>query len=96
LNIIVKIHDAGKRQILNGEFGIAGVFSAESGMDKHLEENMVRFNIPAILMPYIRSAITSILAQAGFGTIVLPLINVYEIAKNMSIQVIDNIKPIKL
>jgi preprotein translocase subunit SecB len=62
-------------------------------MDPQREKNMVQINIPAILLPYLRSAITTILSQAGFGTIVLPLINIYEIAKQQTTEILDYTKP---
>jgi preprotein translocase subunit SecB len=61
-------------------------------MDKKLEENMVHVNIPAILLPYLRSAITTILSQAGFGTIVLPLINVHEVTRRKPVEILDYTK----
>jgi preprotein translocase subunit SecB len=50
---------------------------------------MVRINIPAILLPYLRAAITTIISQAGFGTIVFPLINIYEIAASHPVNILD-------
>jgi preprotein translocase subunit SecB len=88
INVDITIRDSKQDEILNGSFGIAGLFSSNN-MDEQSEENMVRINIPAILLPYLRSSITTILSQAGFGTIVLPLINIYEIAKNNPIRIQD-------
>jgi preprotein translocase subunit SecB len=88
LNAKIKILNSNKTPILDGDFGISGLFRPIN-MDGKTEENMVRYNIPAILMPYLRSAITTIVSQAGFGTVVLPLINVYEIAKKNQIEIFD-------
>jgi preprotein translocase subunit SecB len=88
LNTKIKILNSSKTQILDGDFGISGLFRPIN-MDNELEERIVRYNIPAILMPYLRSAITTIVSQAGFGTVVLPLINVYEIAKKNQIEILD-------
>jgi preprotein translocase subunit SecB len=88
LNTKIQILDSSKTQILNGNFGISGLFRPIN-MDEETEKNMVRYNIPAILMPYLRSAITTIVSQAGFGTVVLPLINFYEIAKNNPVEILD-------
>jgi preprotein translocase subunit SecB len=87
LNTKIQISDT-KAQILYGEFGISGLFRPIN-MDDEAEKEMVRYNIPAILMPYLRSAITTIITQAGFGTVVLPLLNVYEMAKEKPIEILD-------
>jgi preprotein translocase subunit SecB len=88
LNTKIQILDSSKTQILNGEFGISGLFRPVN-MDEDAEKNMVRYNIPAILMPYLRSAITTIVSQAGFGTVVLPLLNIYEIAQKKPVEILD-------
>jgi preprotein translocase subunit SecB len=94
LNIKIQILDSNRIQILSGDFGISGLFRFLSdAMDKRIEENMVRVNIPAILLPYLRSAITTILSQAGFGTIVVPLINVHEAVREKPIEILDYTKP---
>lgn len=65
------------------DVGIAGIFSTaeEGGFEKEVVENLVRVQIPAILFPYIRATITSLLANAGFGSVILPLVNMTELAK---------------
>lgn len=61
---------------------IGGVFRCENGkLKKELELRLVKNQIPAILMPYLRSAITGFLASAGYGTIILPLININALAE---------------
>jgi preprotein translocase subunit SecB len=64
---IPKIHilDSSKTQILNGQFGISGLLRPIN-MDEDAEKNMVRYNIPSILITYLRSIITTIVSQAGF------------------------------
>lgn len=70
--------------------GIAGLFSVEEGrFEKNIEENLVKNQIPAILFPYLRSAITSISAHAGIGTILLPLLNIQELAKNANLNITE-------
>lgn len=64
------------------ELGIAGVFKVEDDrLSQELEEKLVKIHIPAILMPYARSAMTSLLANSGFGGVLFPLVNIHEIAK---------------
>ncbi len=81
--------------IIKLDVGIVGIFSSdeEGGFDKETIENLVRVQIPAILFPYVRSTITSLFANAGFGSVILPLINMHELAKQaigeVSIKTID-------
>lgn len=57
---------------------ISGAFRCEEGkLSKEVEEKLVKNQIPAILMPYLRSAITGFLASAGYGSVILPLINMH-------------------
>jgi preprotein translocase subunit SecB len=79
-----------KEEVLSGEFGISGIFTADDDIEKSAEENFAKVNLPALLMPYIRAAMTNILSQAGFGTVLFPLINVYELAKKQNFQLIDH------
>ncbi|MFH1282038.1 MAG: protein-export chaperone SecB [bacterium] len=77
------------------EAGIAGLFAVQEDkrFDEETENSLVRIQIPALLFPYLRGAITSLLANAGFGSVVLPLINIHELAKeslkDVNIKVID-------
>ena len=74
--------------IVKLEIGIAGIFSAEEGkFEKDTEENLVKIQIPMILFPYLRSAVTSIFAHGGLGSFLFPSINVQELAKNASLQI---------
>jgi preprotein translocase subunit SecB len=93
LNIKIEIYDINNKQILSGDFGISGLFRLTGETNRNFEENMVHVNIPAILLPYLRSAITTILSQAGFGTIVLPLINIYEMTKQNPVEILDYTTP---
>jgi preprotein translocase subunit SecB len=72
---------------------IAGLFSIEEGeLEKEIEISLLKSQLPAILLPYVRSTMTSILANAGFGSIIFPLINMHEVAKGikeLDIQYID-------
>ena len=64
------------------EVNISGLFSVEEGrLDKEVELNILKIQLPSLLLPYVRSAITSILANAGFGSVILPLVNMHEVAK---------------
>ena len=67
------------------ELTTTGLFAVDAGrFDEKLEKNVIKIQFPALLLPYARSAITSILANAGFGVpVVLPLINMHEVAKSI-------------
>jgi hypothetical protein len=76
------------------EVGISGAFDVEAGrLEKEIEDKLVRVQIPAILFPYVRASVTLLLASAGVGSVILPLINMNEVGKNAlkdkEIQVID-------
>jgi preprotein translocase subunit SecB len=81
-----------KKEILTGEFGISGIFVPDGEVDQELEENFARVNLPALLIPYLRALMTNVLSQAGFGTVLFPLINVYELAKKQNLPLIDHTK----
>lgn len=62
--------------------GIAGSFQvSERFTEKHIEESLVKIQMPLLLFPYLRGAITSILANSGYGTLIMPLVNLHELAK---------------
>jgi preprotein translocase subunit SecB len=46
------------------------------------EQTLAKVQIPAILFPYLRSAISALMVNAGFSKIVLPLINIHQMAKD--------------
>ncbi len=73
---------------------ISGLFGVDEGQfKKELEEQLVKVQIPAILFPYVRASVTALLANAGFGSVMLPLINMNEVGKNAlkdkEIQIIE-------
>ena len=73
--------DKKEMTILHGEFGIAGLFRVSEGsFSPDTIDKLVRFQIPAILMPFLRSAVTCFLSLSGYGSITLPLINVQALA----------------
>ena len=79
--------------LIKCNIGITGIFSVEEGrFKKETENDLVKLQIPTILFPYIRTTITSLLANAGFGSIILPLINIQEVARrtaNLEVQVLE-------
>jgi preprotein translocase subunit SecB len=89
---ITAINEEDKQEILTGEFGISGVFAPDGDVDRSIEENFAKVNLPALLMPYLRALMTSVLSLAGFGTVLFPLINIYELAKKQNFPIIDRTK----
>lgn len=90
---VVAIADE-ERKLVNLEMGVAGFFTvADQRFEPAVEENLVRIQIPALLLPYLRGAMTTLLANGGFGSIMLPLINIHRVAeeqlKGQEIQVVE-------
>ena len=75
--------------MLEGQFGISGLFASKNTVDEQTEEAFAKINLPALLMPHLRATMTNILSNAGFGTVLFPLINTYELAKTQNISIID-------
>lgn len=70
------------KAILTVRTTVSGVFAVKKGQfPKELEEKLVKVQIPALLFPYVRGTVTSVLAGAGFGSMILPLINMNEVGK---------------
>ena len=69
--------------------GIAGIFSfaPEADINPMVEESLVKYQIPSILLPYLRSCITGFLASAGAGAVILPLINVRDMAREIVLEI---------
>ena len=90
LKVMLTIFDKKlNKDIASGEFVITGVFSSTGEVEKNIEETLIKVQAPAILFPYVRSAITMMLTTAGFSTIIMPLVNVAAIAKTLSIKIED-------
>ena len=91
----VVIHNEADGNIMvEGQFGISGLFTTNDSVDKQAEETFAKINLPALLMPYLRATMTSILSNAGFGTMLFPLVNIYELAKAQNLSIIDRTKNI--
>lgn len=87
-----------ENEVCAGRFGILGVFAIVDELpEPEILEKMVKVQFPALLLPYLRAAITSTLAHAGFGSVIMPLINVHALAEktlhDVSIQQIDKPDP---
>ena len=80
--------------MLEGQFGISGMFTSKNTVDKQTEETFAKVTLPALLMPYLRATMTNILSNAGFGTILFSLVNIYELAKKQDISIKDRSKKV--
>ncbi len=99
LNIVLNVlgdseDEKESNTLINIEAGISGLFKVKN--DRFLEgseKNIVLIHFPALLFPYLRSALTGLIANAGLGTFIFPLINIpgliKESMKDIEIQVIE-------
>jgi len=68
--------------LIDVKLGIAGAFQTESGrLSNDIEENFIKIHTHALLVPFARSAITTIISTSGLGNFLLPLFNIHELAK---------------
>ncbi len=71
-----------RNRIARGRAGISGYFKVVGeSLAVDTEKNLVRIQIPAVLFPFLRSAISALTINAGFPGVIIPLTNVQEIAK---------------
>ena len=71
------------RPHLKLDTSVSGIFKY-FGSDKPKDiDSFVKIQMPAILSPYLRSAITYILAMAGFGQVIPPLVNFRQMANEL-------------
>jgi|WetSurMetagenome_2_1015567.scaffolds.fasta_scaffold97736_3 preprotein translocase subunit SecB len=72
--------------LAKGEVSLSGYFKTDNTFTENQEKHLVKLQAPTILFPYLRSSITNILASAGFGSIILPLLNISAMAKKTEIR----------
>lgn len=60
------------------EIELVGFFKFETTLEPERIEKLLRINATAILFPYLRSIISSITANSGFQTLILPIVNVHK------------------
>ncbi|GAB6035737.1 hypothetical protein JCM15519_02960 [Fundidesulfovibrio butyratiphilus] len=94
MRVLNKKSDNPEEELVKLHAGIVGAFKVDKeGLTEEQEQSLVKNQIPAILMPFLRAAVMSFLASSGFGSVVLPLINVHEIAKhkltNVDVELLD-------
>jgi len=57
---------------------LIGFFKLETTLEPERIEKLLRINATAVLFPYLRSIISSITANSGFQTLVLPIVNIHK------------------
>lgn len=50
-------------------------------------EDLIKYQLPAILLPFLRATIISYFANAGYGSFIFPLINVLQVAQEQKIEI---------
>jgi preprotein translocase subunit SecB len=91
ITIKVSITDKdGGDNALDAIFGIAGAFTPAGDVSSEDVDSFAKVNIPAILMPHLRATMTTVLSNAGFGTVLFPLVNIYELAKKSDLPIIEH------
>ena len=62
---------------------VTGIFKKDGEQFGEGWENFIKAQMPAVLSPFLRTAITNILAMAGFGQVVPPLVNFHKMSKEL-------------
>ena len=78
--------------IFKGEMGIVGIFKVmDDSFDEDQINSLAKIQAPALLLPYLRSAITSLFTNNGFGSFIFPLINIHKLAESsvQDLEIVD-------
>ncbi|WP_020586957.1 protein-export chaperone SecB [Desulfobacter curvatus] len=68
--------------------GVAGMFKVPGErFPQEVEEQIVKNHFPVLLLPYLRSTISSLLANAGIVPFIFPLINLHKLAEHTDISI---------
>lgn len=70
---VVSVKDA--KNVLDIKVTTVAFFEYDSSLTEEQKQTFFLHNAPAILFPYVRAYISTLTAQAGIDTIVLPTIN---------------------
>lgn len=93
LTLKKSVGDKANHPLLILETSVSGIFETDGRYQPEVEEKIAKVQAPAILLPYLRGAITTFLATGGFVSMVFPLINIHELAENtlkdVSIEVVE-------
>jgi len=68
------------------EIELVGFFKFETTLEPERIEKLLRINATAILFPYLRSIVSSITANSGFQTLVLPIVNIHKMLEQQETE----------
>ena len=82
-------HD--EENILSAEGTIYGIFRivTNTEIDPALKQKLLLNQTPALLMPFLRAAISGLLALAGYGAVPMPLINMAHMAETTPRRIVE-------
>jgi preprotein translocase subunit SecB len=83
VNLKLKINKQSENKNLpfESEVSITGLFSSSDDVEEETMMSFCKLNATSALFPYLRSAITDITKIANIPSIVLPLVNVYNLIR---------------
>lgn len=79
--VVVNKDTSEKVKLFRFDCSVVGTFEVKGKLEKKIENALVFNQIPALLLSYLRSTVSSFFANAGFGSFIIPLINIHELAK---------------
>lgn len=84
------IDETTENPLISLDCNIVGLFKVidpkEYESKKEEYENLMKYQIPALLSPFLRSTITSYFANAGYGSFIFPLINFHQLAYEQKVE----------
>lgn len=72
------VHPGEEQEFVDCRGCVSGLFRFVEEVSEETRNKMLKYNATAILLPYLRAGLTNILAQAGFGCILPPILNIKE------------------
>lgn len=76
--------------VISLECSIVGLFRIdpkEYETNKSDCESLMKYQIPAILSPFLRATVISYFANAGYGSFIFPLLNFFQMAEEQKIEI---------
>lgn len=61
--------------------GVGSFFVSGEPFTPELEKSIVRLQFPALIFAHLRASAMSLLSTAGYGSVLLPLMNMHEVSK---------------
>lgn len=88
--VVMPAGEEGDDPVFSARADISGIFRFQDGAEltENVRNRLVLNNTVVILMPFLRAAISSVIAMAGFGAIPFPLLNMARIGENSPRKII--------